>query len=133
MPQELLAVISRVMPSKCRVVLEVPRHPSLSSFSNRVFPEMASRHMYPPDHLHIFTENSLSLMLKECNLCIENIWVFGQDFYEVITSMAALGRCEKSSIFDKILESANSVQEAIDRNNLSDIMIVICKKIKRGP
>ena len=44
---------------------EVPLHPSLSTIVNILSEELTYRHVYPPDHLHIFTKESISLMLNK--------------------------------------------------------------------
>ncbi len=127
-PLELLKSLSQNAPQGCNFVIEVPRHPSLSSFANRAFPEMACRHIYSPDHLHAFTEKSIELILKKSGLTAKHIWLFGQDFYEVASSIAALNNIKDDSLFKTILQAADSIQNEIDKNNLSDCMLIIAKK-----
>jgi SAM-dependent methyltransferase len=110
------------------VVLEVPRHPSLSSFSNLLYPELASRHIYPPDHMHIFTEASLEHVLGACRLRARAVWVFGQDFQELLYSSAAHAGLAESPFFHRLLDSAGAIQKAIDGENLSDVLFVIAQK-----
>jgi len=127
-PLELLKSLAKKVPQGCRFVIEVPRHPSLSSFANRAFPEMACRHIYSPDHLHAFTEKSIELILKKSGLNAQHIWLFGQDFYEVISSISALKNIKNNSLFETILQSSEKIQNEIDKNNLSDSMLIIAKK-----
>ena len=129
-PQEFLKAITSTIPKDAHVVIEVPRHPSISSFTNRTFPEMASRHIYSPDHLHVFTEKSIDFALKENDLLPQNIWLFGQDFYEMASSMVAKNNGTVSELHDEILKNSNCIQKAIDESELSDTMIIIAKKIK---
>lgn len=127
-PNVILAAIARSVPSGTHIVLEVPRHPSLSSLANRVFPEMAARHIYPPDHLHIFTEKSLALVLERCRLTAQYVWLFGQDFHELLYSMACHGHCDGDPVLRQAVESSSDVQQAIDLNGLSDTMMLVTVK-----
>ena len=130
-PYELLGIISNSIPDEAYVVIEIPRHPSLSSFANRAFPNMAARHIYPPDHLHIFTEKSAEILLRKCGLIPSHLWLFGQDFYEVISSMSAESNCKgDDKLLESILQGASQMQEAVDKSGLSDIMIIISQKTK---
>lgn len=113
------------------VVIEVPRHPSLSSLSNKMFPDHAHRHIYPPDHLHIFSEESMSLMLKECGLCPKTVWCFGQDIAELFSSICIHWNIEGDDIALKIAAATNELQSVIDRHFLSDTMFVIAQKGKQ--
>jgi SAM-dependent methyltransferase len=110
------------------VVIEVPRHPSISSFSNLLYPELASRHIYPPDHLHIFTEASLAHVLAACQLRARAVWVFGQDFQELVYSSAAHAGLAESAFFHRLLDAAGTIQAAIDQENLSDVLFVVARK-----
>ena len=47
---------------------EVPRWPSISAVANKCFPELSSRNIYSPDHLHIFSDKSIGIMLDNSNL-----------------------------------------------------------------
>ncbi len=130
-PVDLVKSLAKSAAYGCNFVFEIPRHPSLSSFTNRAFPEMACRHIYPPDHLHIFTEQSINIILEKAGLAAEHIWLFGQDFYEAVSSISVLNKASEDRLMDLILNSSNGIQEKIDQSNLSDIMILIAKKVKK--
>jgi len=127
-PTALLQAIAAPLQAGAKVVMEVPRHPSLSSLCSVCFPELAARHIYPPDHLHIFTERSLQLMLSAANLQAVNIWLFGQDFHEVLTCLDSHGKHLGSSWIPELHESINVVQQTLDKQGLSDTMLVIAQK-----
>jgi SAM-dependent methyltransferase len=110
------------------VLVEVPRHPSLSSLSNLLYPALASRHIYPPDHMHIFTERSLEHVLGVCGLEARALWVFGQDFQELMYSSAASAGLAESAFFHQLLDATNSIQRAIDDENLCDVLLVLAQK-----
>jgi SAM-dependent methyltransferase len=127
-PRHWLARLTAPLPPGGHVVVEVPRHPSISSFSNLLYPELASRHIYPPDHMHIFTEASLEHVLEACRLRARAVWIFGQDFQELVYSSAAHRGLPESPFFHQLLDAAGSIQRAIDGENLSDVLFVIAEK-----
>lgn len=111
----------------CIIVFEVPRHPSISSFLNQCFPDQACRHIYPPDHLHIFTESSIKFMLDSCDLQLKSVWYFGQDFYEMVNSCASEANYESKFLLE-ILKLSNKMQEIIDQSELGDTALIIAEK-----
>lgn len=126
-PVDFLGMISDSIKNGAYVIIEAPRHPSLSSFVNMVFPSTAARHMYPPDHVHIFSENSMEIMLEQCHLVAEGIWLFGQDFSDFLFSAAQNASVDNKLLYH-ILSKSNIIQREIDNMDLSDAMILICKK-----
>ena len=111
-PGRLLKAISAGISSGAKVVIEVPRHPSLSSYANR--------HICAPDHLHIFTEQSLGILLEQAGLALQSIWLFGQDIYEVIMDMALQGGFGNDSLVNQLLLIVPETQQVIDRCGLAD-------------
>jgi hypothetical protein len=110
------------------VVVEVPRHPSISSFSNLLYPDLACRHIYPPDHMHIFTEASLERVLAASGLSARAVWVFGQDYQELVYSSAAHAGLGESAFLHRVLDISQAVQRAIDQENLCDVLFVVARK-----
>jgi 2-polyprenyl-3-methyl-5-hydroxy-6-metoxy-1,4-benzoquinol methylase len=127
-PRIWLERLSAPLAPGAHVVIEVPRHPSLSSFSNLLYPELACRHIYPPDHLHIFTEASLERVLAAAKLRARAVWVFGQDYQELVYSSAANAGLSESSFFHRVLDAAGAIQAAIDTENLCDVLFVVAQK-----
>jgi 2-polyprenyl-3-methyl-5-hydroxy-6-metoxy-1,4-benzoquinol methylase len=127
-PRRWLERLSAPLASGAHVVIEVPRHPSLSSFSNLLHPELACRHIYPPDHLHIFTEASLERVLAAAGLRARAVWVFGQDYQELVYSSAAKAGLSESAFFHRVLDAAGAIQAAIDTENLCDVLFVVAQK-----
>lgn len=127
-PAILLKNIANNVHDGTYVIVEVPRHPSISSLSNLVFNDMACRHIYPPDHIHIFTEKSMEIMIRDAGLKPISIWTFGQDAYEYLMTSLADKKIEKNEFIDYIIKSIPMLQKSIDESGLSDTMIVICKK-----
>ncbi len=112
------------------LLVEVPRSPSISALSNKCFPEYAARNIYPPDHLHLFTDKSIDTMLPKFGLKIEHVWFFGQDVYEILTTCMLHGGFEDHPLIDKTLNIVDEFQAVVDKNNLSDTMLVLSRKVK---
>ncbi|MFA5149996.1 MAG: methyltransferase domain-containing protein [Candidatus Omnitrophota bacterium] len=129
-PVDVLKRAVKGLKLRSYLVIELPRHPSLSSFNNLAFPQLAYRHIYPPDHLHVFTERSAELMLHKSGLKAIAVWDFGQDLYDLILLAAANAGLQKSSYYERIINQAFNLQIYLDKHGFSDSMFIICEKIK---
>lgn len=127
-PAGFLGLVAKAMPARCRVVIEVPRHPSFSSFALRCMPGVAHRHIYPPDHLHVFSDQSMDRLLNRCGLDAEHVWRFGQDAYEVIMSLACAAGANGGEVEEAIRNAVPALQDAIDGQGLSDVLFVIARR-----
>lgn len=110
------------------LVFEVPRHPSLASFSNLVSHDAVYRHMVPPQHLQIFTELGVEKILKDKFEVIAT-WGFGQGFFDILTESAINADLENVELYNQLIDSSNPIQKSIDEAGFSDTMIFICKKV----
>lgn len=110
------------------LVFEVPRHPSLASFSNLVSHDAVYRHMVPPQHLQIFTEKGVDEILKDKYEIIGR-WGFGQGFFDILTESAINADLENVGLYNQLIDESNSIQKAIDESGFSDTMIFVCRKI----
>lgn len=127
-PSALLSMFAGHLRPGAHLVIEVPRHPSLSSFSNVAFPHLATRHIYAPEHLHVFSERALELLLAAAGLEAISVWTFGQDFQELISSAAVNAGLPEGGLFERMCELVPSVQAAIDAADLSDVLFVVARK-----
>ena len=110
------------------LVFEVPRHPSLASFSNLVSHDAVYRHMVPPQHLQIFTEKGVDEILKD-KFEIIGRWGFGQGFFDILTECAINANLENLELYNQLIDKSNSIQKTIDEVGFSDTMIYVCKRI----
>lgn len=110
------------------LVFEVPRHPSLASFSNLVSHDAVYRHMVPPQHLQIFTEEGVNEILKDKYEIIGK-WGFGQGFFDILTESAINANLENLELYNQLIDKSNHIQKAIDESGFSDTMIFICKRL----
>lgn len=127
-PLSIVNIISKNAKNCKYIVIEVPRHPSLSALSAKMFPQSVVRHLIIPDHIHIFTEKSIKILLDKCNFEITHCWKYGQDFYEVMSMLTQQANQEIDIWPSEIFTAINDVQMALDRNNLSDSMLLISKR-----
>ncbi len=107
------------------ILIEVPRHPSFASLSARAFPHLAYRHIYPPDHLHIFTDESFKIMLDQCGLHLIGAWFFGQGVAELIEASCANITSSTNSLYDSCISAASAMEVVADRSGLSDTILAV--------
>lgn len=115
------------------ILAEVPRHPSLASFTSFAFPERAYRHIYPPDHLHIFSDKSLTLLLAENGYESLAEWRFGQDLVDLLmTVMTGMLPSNNTKACLKFMEQnmslLNKIQESIDVNLFGDTVLALFRR-----
>ena len=127
-PKKTIINISKSLNKGAYFLFEVPRFPSISSFANKCFPETSARNIYSPDHLHLFSDESIKLILDNANFNIKSTWYFGQDIYELFGNVACKGKIELNSDFHNILPIINDLQKIVDSNQLSDTMLILAQK-----
>lgn len=130
-PVAFLQNISAQMPAESSIVIEVPRHPSLSSFVNLMFPHLAYRHIYSPNHLHVFTETSMARLLEQCGFSPVAIWTFGQDIQELLFACATSHKADDTRLFDRLLDASGLMQAGVDKAGFSDVLLIVAKKASR--
>jgi SAM-dependent methyltransferase len=127
-PVGLLGAISSGIAAGGYVVCEVPRHPSLSALASQAFPELACRHIYAPDHLHVFTEASAERMLESAGLEAISVWTFGQDFWDLTNAVLTARLPGADARWRVVTDNAPSIQAAVDRAGLSDTLFMVARK-----
>ena len=128
-PKHFLSKISNTVPKNSYFLIEVPRSESLSSYLNKVFPNNSNRHIYSPDHLHIFSNKSLELLLSDNKFQAEAAWYFRQDFYDLFANLALEGSIIDDKVFNKIELLSNKFQKILDENQLSDSVLILARKL----
>lgn len=127
-PAEFVAGLARAMKNGAHLVLEVPRHPSLSSLSNLLYPDLACRHMYAPEHLHVFSESAMDRILERAEMVPVSVWTFGQDFQELISMSALSAGVPESPFLASVFDLTPRLQQAIDDADFSDSLFVVARK-----
>lgn len=112
------------------LAVEVPHHPSLSAFCSQLFPDNVARHLIIPEHIHIYTEKSITLLIEECGFKITHCWKFGQDFYELLSTVVELSGHEISILPKQLLEANNEIQAILDKFDFSDAILLVAKRKK---
>ena len=128
-PKSFLKKITDFTCAGTYLLMEIPHHPSLSSIVNKIFPDYSNRHIYPPDHLHIFSNESLNNMIQACNLSTEALWYFGQDFSDLFSSLALSNKLSDDPILNEIFKLCNDLQSTIDKKRLSDTILILAQKV----
>lgn len=127
-PVVFLKEITTFLSAGTTLVVGVPRTPSLSSLSIQFCPEKSTRYLVPPDHIHIFSENSLSQVLRSSDYHITHMWKFGQDFFELMSMFTEMSDKELHNWPKELFSAIVGIQEQIDKQGLSDSIIVIAEK-----
>lgn len=128
-PCKIMKQISRIQKNNDNIIIEVPHYPSFSVFSQITFPEYVNRMMLPPFHLFLFSLKSLEILLKNNNYEITHAWYFGQDIYEILSTLGIFIKDLSNSILiNKLSLLCNDMQKVIDRNRYSDEVLIIGRK-----
>ena len=128
-PVGLVDVISSMQKAGDHLVVEVPHYPSLSAASQVTFPGHVNRMVHPPLHLFLFSADSLTSLLGRFGYEVVSRWQFGQDVYEVLTTLAlVLPGFRGSQLESTLLPLTNALQEVVDEQGLGDDMLVIAKR-----
>jgi len=128
-PKSIIRHISKVQEKDDNIVVEVPHYPSLTCFSQMTFPEHINRMMHPPLHLYLFSLKALKNIFEENGYEITAVWYFGQDFYEMFSTLGLFApELNNSILHTKVSSLINDFQEVIDKKELSDEIIVVGRK-----
>jgi SAM-dependent methyltransferase len=127
-PLNFIITISSALAAGTLLAIEVPRHPSITSIIQTFSESDTYRHAVPPEHLNIFSDQSMKILMEKSGMDILGRWLFGSDALQMV-----------STIFDKFSSSPglrnslqeneyNLLQQAIDLYELSDTMLIIARK-----
>ena len=68
-------------------------------------------------------------MLNEFNYSVISVWYYGQDIYELITTLDIFGSDNSNSfILENLRSLIPDLQEVIDKNELSDEILLVAEK-----
>lgn len=129
-PSHFLREIADSIQVGAFIAIEVPRHPSLSSITQRASIAPIFRHVSPPEHLHIFSDESLKFMLTSAGFEIKGRWLFGSDALEVFSNVGHVLEWNGGFDEEKVASAVNALQESIDAAGLSDTQLVVAQKNK---
>jgi len=128
-PKKVLKEIHQKSKNNSLLVVGTPNVASLSTECQKYFPKNVNRHLLPFSHIHLFSPKSLETILNKSGFKIVGWWFFGQDFYELLQNLLVYDKNIKNSdLFGKLLENFNEIQKVIDKKQLGDEMLVVCKK-----
>lgn len=104
------------------VVVEVPHLASFGTAVQMLFPTSVVRHCDPFSHLHIFSEQSLALAFERCGFAPAAAWYFGMDAFELVSQVALAATSD--DLFSLVAARIGAMQAALDRNKLSDSLVL---------
>lgn len=127
-PKLFMDHIAKYMSKESFLIFEVPMHPSLASFANLTSPTSSYRHIIPPEHLQIFTEKGIEMLLDD-KFEILSRWGFGQGFCDIINNAMISSETRRKELYESFINISNQVQQVIDENGFSDAMIFIARRV----
>ncbi len=127
-PVATLGVLARAMRSGGHLVVEVPRHPSVSVILNGAGIGPVYRHASPPEHLNIFSSRSMQLMMEQLGFSIIAEWRFGSDALQVFTDIGVVLGHESGFLDHRSQIAIEQMQVQIDSAGLSDTILVVARK-----
>jgi SAM-dependent methyltransferase len=127
-PFDFLLSITQDMASGSYIVIEVPRLNGFTSVVQCSQPKNVYRHIFSPEHLNIFSDKSMDFCLNRLLLEREATWYFGSDAIEIFGHVISSFKPDFSEGLDSYSKEINLLQEQIDKNGLSDVMLLIAKK-----
>lgn len=127
-PRQFVSNVTRALGPGAILVIEVPRYPSVSALVQFAGMRDVSRYINPLEHLNIFSDRSMELLLKEVGFSTIGKWTYGSDALETFSAVGeTLGW--SGGFGDPALENQiNKLQSSIDKAYLSDNMIVVAAK-----
>ncbi|MBY3180230.1 class I SAM-dependent methyltransferase [Rhizobium laguerreae] len=129
-PNQILADVSAIQGEGDTLVIEVPHFPSISTMSQMTFPNHVNRMMHPPLHLFLFSLRALEAMLKRHGYKINAAWLFGQDFYEMISTLGLLAPAlNQSKLLSALSPMMSDLQAVIDNHDMSDEVLLVAERV----
>lgn len=128
-PKALMDYLASKMKKDSLLVIEVPRHPSVSSYVCTLFPDVVYRHMDLPGHLQIFNEKTMDFLYNDKFEPVGK-WCFGQGFSDLINLPLVSKETGPvdNELYSKIMAMNNDIQKIMDSNNLGDELLIIARK-----
>lgn len=113
-PDGFINYLKKTMKHASVIVIEVPRHPSVSTFACMMYPQVVMRHMCLPGHLQIFHEKTLEIMLGS-DFDIIAKWCFGQGFSDLLKFPIIQNRSSyDEDLYHMIMGLNDKVQAILD-------------------
>lgn len=127
-PDMLVDYFKKHMKKSAMLVIEVPRHPSVSSFACRMYRDIVYRHMCLPIHLQIFNDKTFDVLFGSEFETVAK-WEFGQGFSDLVNFPVILSDNYDNLIYDEIMKHTNEIQKIIDEGGLADTMFIVARKM----
>jgi 2-polyprenyl-3-methyl-5-hydroxy-6-metoxy-1,4-benzoquinol methylase len=129
-PNSILANVAAIQEAGDNLVLEVPKYPSISVLSQVTFPQHVNRMLHPPLHLFLFPLRTIEMMLEKAGYRPLAVWMFGQDCYEALSTLAVLvPQLNDSPLYEALGPMVGDLQQVIDNHGLSDELLVVAQKV----
>lgn len=126
-PKKFIDYVSSLMQPGAYMVFEIPRHPSLACFANFTSNGNIYRHICPPGHIYIFSDQSIVSLMGGC---LEQVasWQYGQGFMDIVNNAMLISDKKESFLYDMVANANQAIQKTIDETGLADFNLVVARK-----
>jgi SAM-dependent methyltransferase len=125
-------IINQLLNKNGIIAVNIPINDSVSGALTKLFPEDSLRQITPMD-FSVFSKKSIFLMLKKAGFEVVGVWHHGLDYYEMISKLIQNTKKNRYQHDDQIKMLGglfNEMQKVIDKNKLSDLLLICAKKVK---
>ena len=123
-------MINKLLVKNGTIAVNIPINDSITGLLANIFPEDSLRQITPMDY-SVFSKKSIFKMLNLAGFQIHSVWFHGLDFYELISKLMQKSK-NKNHInkFNVLFKLFNDFQKIIDKNQLSDLLLICATKKK---
>ncbi len=129
-PLEHSKIINKLLKINGSIAINIPINDSFSGILSHMFPDNSLRQITPMD-FSVFSKKSIFKMLELSGFEITSLWFHGLDYYELLSKIIQKSNVTLDDYQNKILLNLfNDIQKVIDKNKLSDLLLICAKKIR---
>jgi SAM-dependent methyltransferase len=127
-PIAFLLNIAQQMKRDSFIIIEVPRANSFTTILQMTLSDNNYRHIFAPEHLNIFSDKSMELLLLHCGFDLSSTWTFGSDAIEIFDFVTRVASPNIEIDYTFFVDLINKLQLNLDDAGLSDVMLIVAKR-----
>lgn len=129
-PNREFSFLKNIMRKGGIVMIDLPNFDSVCHEIIKLYPEKSIRHLNATQR-SAFTFKSLNMFCKKNGFKIISRWIYGLDFYMLMNFLALSNKnFQNSKTIEIMTKEFSKFQEIIDKEELSDTLFVLAKKVK---
>ena len=128
-PSGMLSSFSSMQKLGDHIVCEVPRVPSISLYTDILFPELVHRFLHPPYHVVLYSDLGLDMLFSRYGYVPVAKWMYGLDFIQLYKVLEKkLEGFKNSLLATELYKNHEAIQKVFDEKNLGDYLLGIYVK-----